>query len=152
MSTDLARIPRVVTPEGEIIELALGPLSVEEALARLPQVQEAARAIRRFEAFLTDTIAADMRSRGQSERRAGDVVYELKADAQWVVDEPDRLWVLLGAAVDRGEITDNERSAAIQQVVSFKPNHTHLGPLAKRIPEINQLRRRVEGEPRLRVK
>lgn len=56
------------------------------------------------------------------------------------------------AAYTRGEITREELDRACQQVVTQRFDHRVLAMLSKRIPEIDTLRRRVEGEPRLRVK
>jgi len=115
-------------------------------------LQRTLRELRRFEQFLADTVADDMRTHGQTERRAGDVVYELRAEATWVVDDPGALFQVLHDGVARDEITRLEFDDAVQQVVEFTFHQGKLNSLARRLPQIDKLRRRVEGESRLRQK
>jgi len=53
--------------------------------------------------------------------------------------------VLLDGALRNGEITAEEREKALQEIVTFKANHSTLNVLTKRVPEIETLRRKVEG-------
>lgn len=136
---------------GEVIVIDLGPISEEDAAARLPFVQRAIRELRRFEAFLLEVIAASF-VEGQTECRIADQLFERKPEATWVVDDPQAMVQLLDAALARREITDEERHKASQTLVSYRFNHTQINVLSKRIPAINDLRRRVEGDAHLRIK
>lgn len=143
----------IMTPEGELLGLSTAtPVTVDEAAVLLPRVREALQAVRRYADYLEDMVRRSMVERGQRERRSGDTLYELKAEAEWIIDRADALADLLQAAVDSGDITADERAKAHQVVVSHRWNHTHLNTLAKRVPEVDQYRRRTEGEPRLRIK
>lgn len=146
--------PKLVDPaSGQLFEWAVGaPISAADAAEQLPLVTRAIHELGRIEAYLRDVVTDDMHVRGQTERRAGDVVYELKAEATWTVEDGGALYAVLHQACARDEITQNELREACQQIVSFKFHHARLTTLAKRVPEIDQHRRRVEGEPRLRVK
>ena len=144
--------PSLLTKDGEVVELELLPISADDAGLLLPQVRAVLQQVRRYEGYLADVIKSEMVSRSQRERRAGEVVYELKGDAEWIVDDSGALFRVLVEARARGEITPEEHVKAHQQVVTHHFNHTALGVLAKRLPEINRHRHRVEGDPRLRVK
>ena len=93
-----------------------------------------------------------MVARGQTERRSGDVVYELRPETEWLVDDGEALMVLLDGALRNGEITAEEREKALQEIVTFKANHSTLNVLTKRVPEIETLRRKVEGAAKLKLK
>lgn len=153
MTVDVKRQLAVLDPStGELIPIELGVVTVQEATARLPIVQRTLRELKRFEAFLADTVKDDMVARGQTERRAGDVVYELKPEAEWIVDDEGALFRVLHQARAHEEITETELAEACQQVVTFKYHHGRLSTLAKRVPAINEHRRRVEGPARLKQK
>jgi len=153
MTVDVKRQLALVDPStGELIPIEVGVITVAEAAARLPLVQRTLRELRRFEQFLADTVAADMRARGATERRVDDLIYELKPEATWIVDDGGALFRALLEALGEKQITDNEFNEAVQQLVTFKFDHRRLNVLARRVPAIDQLRRRVEGDARLRVK
>ena len=145
-------VPALLSKDGEVVELVLGPMTTEAACRQLPQIREALAAIRRYEGYLVDLIAQEMQARGQTERRAGDLVIEYKAESAWEIKDEPALWTLLQDACAKDEITQNELNEAIQQQLTFRANHTRLNALSKRIPEINGLRERVTGTPRLRIK
>jgi len=134
------------------MELELLPISADDAGLLLPQVRAVLQQVRRYEGWLVQVVSDEMKARGQRERRAGETVYELKADAEWVVDDQEAMANVLDVAVTRSDITSEECQKAHQVVVSHRYNHTALGVLAKRVPEINKYRHRTEGDPRLRVK
>ena len=144
--------PSLLTQDGEVVKLELSPISAEDAGLLLPQVRAVLQQIRRYEGYLADVIRSEMAHRGQRERRSGDTVYELKGDAEWVVDDSGALFRVLVEARARGEITAEEHEKAHQQVVTHHFNHAALKVLAKRVPEIDKHRHRTEGEPRLRTK
>ena len=145
--------PKLLDPRtGEVITISFDAISADEAASRLPTIQALLRELRRFEQFLSDMVTAEMQARGQTERRAGELLFELKPEATWVVDDDNALMELLGDAVDRGDITDEEKQKAAQTTIAFRFNHAALNSLAKRIPEVNGLRHRVEGAARLRIK
>lgn len=93
-----------------------------------------------------------MAARGQVERRVDAVIYELKPAVEWVVDDGGALFQVLRDACVQGQITNSELEEACTQVVEFKFDHRRLASLSKRVPAINDLRRRVEGESKLRQK
>lgn len=153
MTVDVKRQLAVLDPStGELIPIEVGVVTVAEATARLPIVQRTLRELRRFEAFLADTVKDDMVARGQTERRAGAVVYELKAEAEWIVDDEGALFRVLVDASANDEITRSELDEACAQLVTYRWHHGRLSTLAKRIPAINDHRRRVEGPARLKQK
>ena len=144
--------PALLTKDGEVIELELLPISADDAGLLLPQVRAVLQQVRRYEGYLAEVVKSEMIQRGQRERRAGDVVYELKGEAEWIVTDPGAMFRVLVEARAQGEITAEEHEKAHQQIVSHRYNHTALNLLAKRVPEIDQYRHRTEGEPRLRTK
>ncbi len=144
--------PSLLTKDGEVVPLELSPISADDAGLLLPQVRAVLQQVRRYEGFLADVIKSEMVSRGQRERRAGETVYELKGEAEWVVDDSGALFRVLVEARARGEVTPEEHEKAHQQVVTHHWNNSALNVLAKRVPEIDQHRHRTEGEPRLRTK
>jgi hypothetical protein len=146
------KVPAIVTPDGEIIELTLGPISADDAATRLPVVQDTLKALRRFEDFLSQCVSEDMQAHGQTERRVGSLVYELKPDAEWVVTNDEQMFNVLRDARTAGEVTDKEFYDAAKEQQVFKFDHRRLAVLAKRLPVIDTLRRRVEGATRLRIK
>jgi hypothetical protein len=158
MSTEMQPVVQIksssaiVTPDGEIIALTLGPITAEEAATRLPVIQDTLKALRRFEDFLSQCVSDDMIAKGQTERRSGAFVYELKPDAEWVVSDDERLFNVLLGARNAGEVTDKEFYDAAKEQQVFKFDHRRLAVLAKRLPVIDTLRRRVEGATRLRIK
>lgn len=142
----------IVDPaSGELIEISTGPLTLEEAAARLPFVQRTLRELRRFESFLLDSVAASFTD-GQTEKRIGEALFELKGDAVWIVEDEGAMFALLHDAVARGDVTEEEFGHACAQLVSYGWNHARLNVLAKRIPQIDTLRRRVTGAAKLRQK
>lgn len=144
--------PRILTPEGEVIDLELGPITAEEAAQRIPFIQATLRELKRFEQFLSDVVSDEMRARGQTERRAGDTVFELKPETAWVVDDGGAMYAVLYQAVGKHEITENEFHEAVQQVVTHRFDHRRLNVLVKRVPEIDTHRKRVEGAAKLHIK
>ena len=150
--TAVRRLPAVLDVTGEILELELIPMSADDAGLQLPRIRAAAAVLRRYADYLADIVISEMKQRHQRERRSGDTVYELKGDAEWVVDDSGALFRVLVEARARGEITAEEHEKAHQQVVTHHFNHSALNVLAKRVPEIDQHRHRTEGEPKLRTK
>ncbi len=147
------RKPAIISADGEVIELDTSiAFTVEEAAQRLPPVQAVLKELRRFEGILAAYLIDDMAQKGQTERRVGEVIWEAKPETAWVVDDPAELHAILVEAFTHGEITREELNAACPQLVTYKPNHTYLRPLAKRVPAIETLRRQVSGEVRLRRK
>jgi hypothetical protein len=149
--TEPAPLTIVDPVSGELIEISTGPLTLEEAAARLPFIQRTMRELRRFEAFLLDSVAASF-AEGQTEKRIGEALFELKPEATWVVDDDGALFQVLHDAVARKEITEAEFGQACAQVVTYRWNHARLNALAKRAPQINEHRHLVEGPAKLRQK
>lgn len=150
--TNVDQRPRILTPDGEVIELEFGAITADEAASRIPFIQSTLRELRRYEQFLGDMVAAEMRSRGQTERRSGELVFELKPETAWVVDDGGAMYAVLYQAVAKDEITENEFHEAVQQVVSHKFDHRRLNVLVKRVPEIEKHRNRIEGQAKLHIK
>jgi hypothetical protein len=136
---------------GELIEISTGPLTLEEAAARLPFAQRMVRELRRFETFLLDSIAASF-TEGQTEKRIGEALFEMKPEAAWIIDDEGALFALLHAAVARDEITEAEFGEACAQLVTYRWHNGRLTTLARRLPSIDQHRHRVEGPAKLRQK
>jgi hypothetical protein len=154
MTTEIAAplAPRLLTPDGEIISLELGAITADDAGTLLPQIIDFSRRVARYRGFLEQVVTDEMVARGQTERRSGDVVYELRPETEWLVDDGEALMVLLDGALRNGEITAEEREKALQEIVTFKANHSTLNVLTKRVPEIETLRRKVEGAAKLKLK
>ncbi len=152
MTESLVVKPSLLTKDGEVMELELLPISADDAGLLLPQVRAVLQQVRRYEGFLADVVKSSMLERGQRERRSGDTVYELRGEAEWIVDDSGALFRVLVEARARGEITPEEHVKAHQQIVTHHFNHSALDVLVKRVPEIDQHRHRTEGEPRLRTK
>jgi len=154
VTVDAQRVPALIDSTGEVIELgeSLPPISADAAGALLPRVRGALAAVRRLEGYLVSVLTGEMTARGQSERRVGDVVYALRSEGEWTVPDAGALHRVLVQAMTNSEITAHELEAACQQLVTFRFDHRALNLLAKRVPEIDQHRRRIEGEPRLRTK
>lgn len=152
MTTDLA--PRIVNPRtGELVGLEVGgAISVDEAAEQLPLVTAAIAHLIRVKDYLRDVITDSMVKAGQTERLMGEALYELKGDASWIVDDQGALFRALVDACSHDQITRLELDDAVQQVVEFVFHQGKLNALARRVPAVDQLRRRVEGEPRLRQK
>jgi len=146
--------PKLVDPtSGELFGWAVGaPISAVDAADQLPLVTRALVELRRIEAYLRDVIADDMRASGQTERLAGDVTFELKPEGTWAVGDEGALFRVLVDACAQNQITRNELDEACAQLVTFRFHHGRLTTLAKRVPAINEHRRRVEGAAKLRVK
>lgn len=152
MTVDVA--PRVINPRtGELVGLTVGvPIAAGDAAEQLPLVSAAIAHLRRVEAYLRDVIQDSMQAAGQTERRFEAAIYELKPEATWIVDDEGALFRVLHQATARGEITEAELAEACQQIVQFKYHHGRLSTLARRVPAINEHRRRVEGPAKLRQK
>lgn len=153
MTVEVKRQLALLDPAtGELIPISYDPISADEAASRLPATQAMVKELRRYEQFLADCVTDEMKARGQTERRAGDVMFELKGVADWVMDDPGAMFALLHESVARGDITEDEFNEAVAQVITYRANHARLNVLSKRVPAINEHRRRVEGDARLRVK
>lgn len=145
-------VPAIVTPQGEVLELTLKPVSVEQAGTALPSLYEYLRFLRRYIDFHESVIADEMRERGQTERRIGETVYELKGESVWSVKDPEGLYQMLVGAQERGDLTAEEFDVVVTRRAVVSVNHTKANVLQKRVPEINNFRERTESVPRLRVK
>lgn len=153
MTTTLApSAPSLIDANGEIVALALEPISAERAGALLPQVIELSRTVARYRGFLEQVLTDSMTAAGQTEKRVGETIYELKPEATWtVIDEP-ALSRALRAAIDAGELADYEVAAAVTERITYSFHHGRLNQLAKRVPLIEQYRSRTESPAKLRVR
>lgn len=136
---------------GAIVPLGTSPVSADEAAERLPLIQRFIREARRTEKFLLDVIGSAFVP-GQTEKRMGDQLFEAKRESTWEVTDAEALLLILDVARERGDITDEERGKAAQTLVTHKFNHSALNVLAKRIPDIDKYRQRVEGPISVRIK
>jgi hypothetical protein len=146
------QLPAIVTPDGEVIRMELTPMSATEAGSLLGHVQGWLAQARRLEGYLLNLLEAEMRQSGQTERRAGDLTLEFKGSTTWVVDDGEAMGAALLAAHRDGQVTRDELALAAQQRTSWTFNHARLNALVKRVPAIDELRRKVTGDPRISVK
>lgn len=153
MTTTLApSAPSLIDANGEIVALALEPISAERAGALLPQVIELSRTVARYRGFLEQVLTDSMTEAGQTEKRVGDTVYQLKGDSVWTVTDEQALARVLRDALDAGELTPEEVAAAVSERIVLSFHQGRLTTLAKRVPAIEQYRSHSESAPKLRVK
>ena len=136
MSTDLARIPRVVTPDGEIIELAdaLPALSYDRAVDLMPVLEDAARRIARLREFTVSVIEADCAANGRSEVRIGGAVYTYRPGTAYVVDDPAGLHAALVGLIGTDGMTGDDVNGATRRVEPppvYAQHNGRLNGLAK---------------------
>ncbi len=147
-----SQLPAIVSADGEVIRLEMIPMTADDAGAMLPKVTDWIKEARRLEGYLLDVVSSEMRQQGQTERRAGGIVFELKAPSTWVVDDPEAMGAAVLEAHRLGQVTREELEKGAQQRISWTFNHSILNSLAKRVPAIETFRRKESGEPRLSVK
>lgn len=145
-------VPALVDSNGEVVPLALGPVSADRAGELLPQIIELSRLVARYRGFLEGVLTETMTLQGQTERRVGSTIYELKSEGVWTVTDEGLLWAVLEHAVDAGDLTRGEVGAAMTERIVRSFNHAKLNVLAKRVPGIDTYRQRSETPAKLRVK
>lgn len=152
--TETRQVPAVIADGGEVIPLDLSvAISVEHAGARLLAIQRIFRELRRYEGWLTQILTEHIGAvPGRTEVRVGETVWELRGEAAWEVRDQAALRAVLEAALERGDVTQQEFDEACQskEVVAF--HHGRLNALTKRIPEIDQYRSRTETPAKLRAR
>ena len=154
MITDPAftHVPALVDRNCEVVPLTLLPITAERAGQLLPEVIELSRMVARYRGYLESVLTESMAAAGQSEKRVGTTLYELKTESQWIVDDEAGFADALQAAVARGDATQEEANECATARVTIHVNHTKANLLAKRIPVLNDFRRKVIGAARLRLK
>lgn len=146
-------VPAIVDELGEIMPLDLTvALSAEEAAELYPRARAHLARLRSFTERLAEIVTADMAEAGQTERRVGQTLYELKSEARWIVNDAPGLYGELEGARDRGEITQVELDDAAGVTSVHRFHNGRLSALAKRLPVIERFRRRVEDPATLRIK
>jgi len=141
----------IINRDGEVVDIDLSPVSLETAGIRLPQIQRAIKILRDHATFLEGVITSSF-IEGQTEKRIGDQLYEYKPEAEWIVTDEMAMAEILADAHHNGDITDDEYLRVYQESVVRRFNHASLNVLSKRLPRINDLRHRVEGQAKLRIK
>lgn len=145
--------PVLINEDGSFMSLDTSlPVSADDAGRILPKLAEAIRQARRYEGFLRDTLSAAMSTAGQTERLIDGTLWSLKPEATWVITNEGAMCLALEGAALRNDITDIELLHAMKTEVSVTFNHTSLNSLAKRLPEIDQYRSRVESVAKLSTK
>lgn len=141
----------IISAEGEIVDIDLGPVSLETAGLRLPQIQRAIKILRDHQTFLEGVITSSF-APGQTEKRIGDQLYEYKPETEWEITDAVPLYDELAEAVVAGDITDDEFAAATEKRTVITFHNGRLNVLVKRIPAIDRFRTQRIGNAKLRIK
>lgn len=152
VTTTMLSPTEFVDSNGELVPLDIAPISVERAGELLPQVVELSRAVARYRGFLESVLTDEMIAKGQTEKRVGSTVFELKSDGVWTVTDEQELAAVLRVASATGDLTHEEVNAAMSERIVLSWHHGKLTTLAKRVPAIDQHRSRSEAPAKLRVK
>ncbi len=138
---------------GELVPLDTSlPISADAAGELLPRLRDVLNDLRRYIQFCESVLTQQMQADGQTERRVGDVVWQLKTDGEWTVADPVRLRDVLYNAGEVRAITHDELEKAMRVEERITFDHGVLNVLSKRVPEISKWRARADMAPRLKEK
>lgn len=129
--------PALVTRRGEMVRIDnLDVLpAVEDAYPLLEDIDIAIEQLKTLRGRLTNLVEDDLAKRGGNSRLVGETRYVIERRKAYRVDAK-ALFTALGPLVDAGELTANERQAALHEevTVAYAADNRLLNELAKRGP------------------